>query len=80
MLGDERRSDARIAWARGNVHGVCGGVGDCVAGFTVGGDTGIEGDASDAFSGGFMRMGALEEAGFAASFAEMDSGELLAPV
>jgi hypothetical protein len=40
----------------------------------------MEGDASFGFSGGFMRIGALEVPAFAASFAEMDSGELLVPV
>ena len=80
MLGDERGSDARIARACGYGHGVCGGVGDGVAGFTCGGETGMDGVASVGFAGGFMRMGAVVEAGFAASFAEMDAGELLVPV
>jgi hypothetical protein len=80
MLGDERRSDAWIARARGYVHGVCGGVEDEFAGGICGGDVGTEGDASLGFSGGFMRIGALELPDFAASFAEMDSGELLVPV
>jgi len=80
MLGDERRSDAWIARARGYVHGVCGGVEDGFAGGIWGGEAGMDGDASLGFSGGFMRTGALEVPDFAASLAEMDSGELLVPV
>jgi hypothetical protein len=80
MFGDERGSNAWIARTCGNGHGVCCGVEDGVAGFTCGGETGIDGVASVGFAGGFMRIGAPADAGFAASFAEMDSGELLVPV
>jgi hypothetical protein len=80
MLGDERRSDAWIARARGDVHGVCGGVEDGFAGGIRGDCFGIEGVASFAFSGGLMRIGALEVPGFAACFADIDSGELLVPL
>ena len=80
MLGDERWSDAWIAGACSDVHGVCGGVEDGDAGFMVGDETGIDGDASDGLAGGFMRIGALLGVDLAAALADTDSGELLVPV
>ena len=80
VLGDERGSDAWIARACGNVHGVCGGVEDDGAGFIVGDATGMDGDASAGLAGGFMRIGALLGVDFDAALGDTDSGELLVPV
>src|SRR5690242_928901 len=59
MFGNEGRSDAGIAWARGDVHGVEVGAGDAGAGFITGLSTGMEGEASFGLAGGFMRTGTL---------------------
>lgn len=80
MFGDEGRGDAGIAGARCDVHGAEAGAGDFGAGFITGLSTGMEGEPSFGFAGGFMRIGALLGALFTASFADTDSGELLVPV
>ena len=86
MFGDERRSDLGIAWASGNGHGVFGAGLEGEEGATVGGFFGIDGRASFASAGGFMRMvpddfeAPADDARSAASFAETGAGELLVPV
>ena len=87
MLGDERGGDLWIAWASGDGHGalVAGLV--VGAGPIVGGSFGIEGRASFASAGGFIRTvpdaaldAPAEGARSAASFAEIGAGELLFPL
>src|SRR6476646_455296 len=74
MFGDECRSDAGIAGARSDVHGVDVGAGESGVGFMTGLWTGVEGDASFGLAGGFMRTGALLGVDLAAFFADTDSG------